>query len=1168
MDDDSGETPLKGSARGGTEDGADPPGALQEEEASREAESPKQVTETSLEGTQGDPGPMDMAQADSAAPEAPPEESKLRTMISHDAVADVLETPSNEREEATEILEDADQGEQLPPAETQPESVAPTVLLSPVGREQVCDSAELPSVGRAEEPAETRGTSEGTGPDEEQTPAEPPPGSERLTPPRPTSSEQEMQQLGQEGQESHQKGLGGQDQGSSAEQKSRSSEGGAVLGQEEAGASAVSSATPGLLFEEQKHEKTHPLSLSWVFGYNSKLPVYSLLDEENRVILYVSAHTAVIHDVVRNRQYHLQGHSNSISCLCVSVDKRWIVTADQGPDNLVIVWDAFSGIPVHTIFGHPGDGVSAIAISHDAKYLATISAGKIQRACIWKWTSPEEKPQCSIELEPRFGYQNYITFNPKDHGEFVSNSKTQVIFYLWDSDGLRYSAPLLTDRTFNKVVGLFSQSIFHFKNLQALTGTSGGKLVVWDAVCPPSGPANLSVKPYNMKAIKLMHLQKDALTVLTVSDSYFVMCDVKGHIKFYDGQLQLVNWYSHFNLGPIYSISFSKSPPDPGSCRSNYSSSCTIGGQPFIVRNFILSTLAATVLHVTPEGTKLEKLVEEAKEAVNAISCHPTQPLLAIGSHCGLLKVWDYQQTQYLTSRIFTGASIQCLSYDPEGSSLAAGFTDGSLRILDSISLDDDCKAFKYSRGSLTHLCFSHDSQYLATADEKFSVTIYKVTLRNGRKSWEHLAGLHAHYKPIRSVMFGVQLDSNEPRLLSLGEDRLLVEYDLGSSSKDQLAILRRDRIEQCAIPLSLAWYPPFTTESFILTTNDQYKMKLYNATTKMCRKTLLGPTYGSPLEKIQILPVTESQDPQKRYLAYIAKDKVGLQILPMDGNPHKSSAFICHPGGVSNLASSYDGCYVFTAGGNDRTVMKWEINLNALEAAVSLGGEDLIPFYNLLDGGRDGEFFRELEDYFYYAQLRSQGIDTMETRQVSTHIPLEEVPFVMRAMGYYPSEEKIEDIINEVKFSEYVATGKQVTKINLGDFIKLYINHRPAFGLSVKEIQSAFQVLGYENENGEKVIKRGDLLQLLQCRGEHMTEEELAECLSTLLGMNPEGGTSELGTCDPAGAAGLIEEEIPEEITAERFTADILGLPIPEPEKNKLEKTDERISSERSGKV
>uniref|UniRef100_A0A8C8E4K6 WD repeat-containing protein 66 n=1 Tax=Otus sunia TaxID=257818 RepID=A0A8C8E4K6_9STRI len=251
-------------------------------------------------------------------------------------------------------------------------------------------------------------------------------------------------------------------------------------------------------------------------------------------------------------------------------------------------------------------------------------------------------------------------------------------------------------------------------------------------------------------------------------------------------------------------------------------------------------------------------------------------------------------------------------------------------------------------------------------------------------------------------------------------------------------------------------------------------------------RKTLLGPTYGSPLEKIQILPTTNTTDPQKRYLAYITKDKVGLQILPVDGNPHKSSAFICHPDGVSDLASSYDGCYVFTVGGNDCTVMKWEVNLNALDAAASLGGDGLIPFYNLLDGGREGEFFRELEDYFYYAQLRSHGIDTLETRQVSTHIPLEEIPSVMRAMGFYPSKEKIEEMINEVKFSKYVDTGEQVTTINLGDFIKLYVNHRPAFGLSMKDIQRAFQVLGYDNENGDKVIDRGDLLLLL-----HKTEKE-----------------------------------------------------------------------------
>uniref|UniRef100_A0A8I3PRY5 Cilia- and flagella-associated protein 251 n=1 Tax=Canis lupus familiaris TaxID=9615 RepID=A0A8I3PRY5_CANLF len=849
--------------------------------------------------------------------------------------------------------------------------------------------------------------------------------------------------------------------------------------------SSLVSTSEDILFQKDYSANVYPLTMTWSFGWNSSLPVYYIRDENQRVLLYVCAHTAVIYNVFKNTQHHLQGHLNVISCLCISEDRRWIATADKGPNCLIIIWDSFTGIPVHTIFDScpEGNGIGSIAITRDAKYLATISDAEIQKVCIWRWTLAVETPACTLDLPKEYGFQNYLTFNPTNNKELVSNSKTQAIYYVWyeERDILAHSAPRLTEKTFNKLVGKFSQTVFHLNLTQILSATMEGKLVVWD-IHRPSSSASTSVGFPQIKPCKLVHLQKEGITVLTTVD-----------------------------------------------------------------RNFIIGTSDATVYHLTTDGTKLEKLFVEPKDAICAISCHPYQPLIAIGSFCGMIKVWDYEKKKYLFSRVFEkGLGVQSLTYNPEGVLLGAGFTEGTVYILDAMSLENQIpEPFKYSRTNVTHISFSHDSQYMATADVHFTVAVYKVIVKNGHRVWEYLARLRSHRKSIRSLLFGVQLDSNEPRLLSLGKDRLLIEYNLLRSRKDNLEVLDIHRTDQGNYPTCMVWYPPLTKELFLLVCNSGYKVKLFNSITKMCRKTLLGPVFGSPIEQIQILPVKTTLELQKRYMVFINRDKVGLQILPVDGNPHKTSAIVCHPSGVAGMALSYDGCYAFTAGGQDRSVVQWEVNVSALEAAVSLGGEDLTPFYGLVAGGREGKFYRELEDYFYYSQLRSQGIDTMETRKVSEHICLSELPFVMRAIGFYPSEEKIEDMFNEIRFSEYVDTGKLIDKINLPDFFKVYLNHRPPFGNTMSGIQHSFDILGFTNSKGKKVIRREDFLKLLLTKGEHMTEEEMRDCFATLFGLNPEGWKSEPAASSVKGSEICFEEELPDEITAEIFTTDILGLTI-----------------------
>uniref|UniRef100_A0A3Q3XA48 Cilia- and flagella-associated protein 251 n=1 Tax=Mola mola TaxID=94237 RepID=A0A3Q3XA48_MOLML len=888
------------------------------------------------------------------------------------------------------------------------------------------------------------------------------------------------------------------------------------------GQSQVYTATRDTLFPKETSPnlpRTHTLSLEWVFGMNPALPAFSLQDHNQLVILYTGAHVGIIYNHTSNSQHILQGHCHPITCMCVSEDRRWIATVDQGPQSTVMIWDSYSGyIPVHTMFNsHPERGIAAVAFSRDTKHLATLGAEEAQRVCIWDWTNQTEKPLWVIELNPKHGFQGYIMFNPNDKTELVSSSESHVLFYSRSceaaSNGTDAQTGSMADRS-------LSPSVFHCRNSQILTGTTAGNLVVWDV-----SSYLVETENFQTDTFKIVPLQKVAITCLTVTDSCIIIGDIQGHITFYDEGLKFLTSYVKFNLDPIISISCSKDGP-----------LCDV----FLCRNLVVSTISSTVHVKTHEGTAQILLNKDCKP-LHAVTCHPKQTAVAMANDSGVLKVWDYDKKVIICSRVFeTETTIQCITFDPQGLYLAVGFGSGAVHILKSSTLQSDPEeCFQYSKGGILHITFSSDSKYLAAADAGNAVTVFRLLTNEGSfHRWTFDGRYQSHYKPITDLLFGVHPDSTHPRLLSLGMDRRLVEYDLENSPVNELLILNSERVEQSAVPKCMTWYPPIAAEQFLLIASDQYKMKLFNSTTKTCRSTLLGPTYGSPVKKALVLPTSKDSETNSYYLAYITEDKVGLQILPLDGNPYKSNAVICHPTGTSAFACSYDGRFVFTAGSSDCTVQSWVINLNALEAAATLGGKDLAPFYTLLEGGRDGPFYKEMEDFFFYCQVRHQGIDSMEKRQMSTKILLSEVPCLMRALAYFPSEQEIEDLHNEVKFSKYAETGKYVTSIDLEEFIKLYVNHRPAFGISSDDLADAVHVLGVCDSTGQRVLQRHELLQLLQDRGERMTEEEVAECFMTLLGLSEEeeGGG--------AGGEPFLECVIPDKISMGTLTGHILGFP------------------------
>ena len=83
-------------------------------------------------------------------------------------------------------------------------------------------------------------------------------------------------------------------------------------------------------------------------------------------------------------------------------------------------------------------------------------------------------------------------------------------------------------------------------------------------------------------------------------------------------------------------------------------------------------------------------------------------------------------------------------------------------------------------------------------------------------------------------------------------------------------------------------------------------------------------------------------------------------------------------------MTSTLDGKYIITSGGSDLSINLWQFDVESLEQSFmrekeELGTEELYPHF--LEGGAEGNTYKDLKDFFYYAQIRAKGENITEAR-------------------------------------------------------------------------------------------------------------------------------------------------------------------------------------------
>lgn len=956
-----------------------------------------------------------------------------------------------------------------------------------------------------------------------------------------------------------------------------------------------------------------PLTLHWTFGFSRNVVngVRSLCNGGSSEIFYPSANTGVVYDYTKRSQKLLQGHCNQISCVALSDDKEWLITADSGPDSLMVVWNTETGNPAKTIFNANSRGVIGVDVSTDSLFLVVLSALEdnvssvySQQISIWELASNTETPVLT-EVVPAGTCQTVVRFHPLDARILITNGPSQVFFWSWENDFSCYT-PHFSRRDFRQAIGQLTVSVFLPGTTQAITGTSDGAVILWDRPTGISASSSEDSRVLSAErvAVKIMRLCHHAINHLSTVSCYLVVAGNDGAVRLYDFLFRLEAWFEDIDAGPITSVSFTMSgtrnPAESvchalksdmilnlsdrsnsgkvrswGSQVANNSANQVARGIPS-VHEFFVGTRSATIVALdlscfqateaaSRRGTVL---IQGMADQVHSLAAHPKIPLLLIACNSGGLYLWDYNTKQLQTIRIFDKTKLQpcCVVFDPTGSFACVGFTSGTVKLLDALTLGEIGASFKITKDSIIALTFSPDSQWLAVADSSHNVALWKFSINNfnefafkdllrdnkacislsspstesSNQSWIYIGRHRSHTRNITGLEFGCR-GNDTITLVSTAEDRTLLEYDLATSSVERGLCLQSVPclLEETAMPTACVWHPILAGdfEDRIITCNSDLKLRQWNANNKQCRCTSLGPTYGGPVVKLaSLMKSSEPGDIQPNtktihsdFLAYsTSTNVVGLIKLPLDGNPNKTIGILAHPNRVSYVTTSTDGQYIFTCGDTDQVVNLWKVQTSIMNTTQIIGGFGCEPFFNLLDGGKSGNFYGNLVDYFYYAQLRTLGENITASRAISAHVPLCEIPNLMRALGYYPSEIEIMRMISEVKYSKFRTSGELRHDIDISDFVRLYINHRPVNGAACGDralIGPRFEDLCRLAPGvGQDVdhIKWGQFEKMLGCYGEKISLGEMRSCMISLVGQ---------------------ESPLCSELTCSRLEEHILGL-------------------------
>jgi WD40 repeat protein/predicted Ser/Thr protein kinase len=421
-------------------------------------------------------------------------------------------------------------------------------------------------------------------------------------------------------------------------------------------------------------------------GHSNTLRSVAFSGDGRRIVSASLDQTAWLWDGVTGQPIvPLRGHTEGLWNAAFSPDGRRVVTASA--DRTLRLWDATSGDLIAVLRGH-NEEVRGAAFAADGALLVSRSADGEAR--VWDLALAERNG--ILRGHESFVYD--VAFSPD--GTQAASAAWDGTVRLWDVTTGRQTA-LLRHEHSRLNAKIVSSVAWHPGGGQVASVTRGDTITLWDLA---------SGKPRHIFTAPAGQWSGDTRAIFDPTGKLLAAGSRDGSVRLWDVATGEPAGVLQGHRGPALDVAFS---PDGKTLAS--------AGTDSTVRLWDVATRAAVRVLPGDEGYR--------------IAYSANGRLIAASTLRGHVRLWD-AHTYAERALLPHGNRVLGLAFSPDGTRLATGCGDNTIRLWDLATCQEVCEL--RGHGAYVHaVVFSPDGTQLASASGDSTVRIWDTALQSAR---------------------------------------------------------------------------------------------------------------------------------------------------------------------------------------------------------------------------------------------------------------------------------------------------------------------------------------------------------------------------------------------------------------------------------------------------